>query len=427
VSRRPVGSSPNSSTIAALASSTTGSAPRRGRSARSAVGDCAKTASRRDSARRIPVTSVAIPPTPHGLTVAVAQRELRHQEDLLLGAVVDRLLARHRSVGLERLAVPRDEPGRHVGRVDVAVVPARGCRVRDRGRSSPRPVGDLVAPLGRGFVVALGEDRLVGRLQELREQPTGLGEPPRPSALDLRTVTGPTDHVVVVGAGLGGLSAALRLAGAGREVTVLEREAVPGRACRPDRGRRLPLRHRPDRADDARPHRRRLRLRRRGARGLARPRAGRPAVPRLLPRRLELDVQADVDAMADEIERVIGPDEAAGYRATSTSSPSSTATRCRLHRPQHRLPVRPADAEPGPARRHRRVPPARPKVEQYLKDPRTQRVFSFQAMYAGLSPTTRSPSTRSSPTWTRWPASTSPRAACTPSRARWPGPPRSTA
>jgi phytoene desaturase len=44
----------------------------------------------------------------------------------------------------------------------------------------------------------------------------------------MRRVTGPTDHVVVVGAGLGGLSAALRLAGAGRRVTVLEREAVPG-------------------------------------------------------------------------------------------------------------------------------------------------------------------------------------------------------
>src|SRR3954447_2958907 len=44
----------------------------------------------------------------------------------------------------------------------------------------------------------------------------------------MRTVTGPTDHVVVVGAGLGGLSAALRLVGAGRQVTVLERELVPG-------------------------------------------------------------------------------------------------------------------------------------------------------------------------------------------------------
>ncbi len=44
----------------------------------------------------------------------------------------------------------------------------------------------------------------------------------------MRTVSGPTDEVVVVGAGLGGLTAALRLAGAGRRVTVLEREATPG-------------------------------------------------------------------------------------------------------------------------------------------------------------------------------------------------------
>jgi len=43
-----------------------------------------------------------------------------------------------------------------------------------------------------------------------------------------KRVKGPTDHVVVVGAGLGGLSAALRLAGTGRKVTVVEREAVPG-------------------------------------------------------------------------------------------------------------------------------------------------------------------------------------------------------
>ncbi|MCX6424527.1 MAG: FAD-dependent oxidoreductase, partial [Actinobacteria bacterium] len=43
-----------------------------------------------------------------------------------------------------------------------------------------------------------------------------------------RTVTGGTDHVVIVGAGLAGLSAAMRLAGAGRKVTVLERELTPG-------------------------------------------------------------------------------------------------------------------------------------------------------------------------------------------------------
>src|SRR5688572_24119755 len=44
----------------------------------------------------------------------------------------------------------------------------------------------------------------------------------------MRQVSGPTGRVVVVGAGLGGLSCALRLAGAGREVTVVEREAHPG-------------------------------------------------------------------------------------------------------------------------------------------------------------------------------------------------------
>lgn len=44
----------------------------------------------------------------------------------------------------------------------------------------------------------------------------------------MRTVAGRTDRVVVVGAGLAGLAAALHLAGRGRAVTVVEREAHPG-------------------------------------------------------------------------------------------------------------------------------------------------------------------------------------------------------
>jgi phytoene desaturase len=44
----------------------------------------------------------------------------------------------------------------------------------------------------------------------------------------MRTVPGPTDHVVVVGAGLAGLSAALHLLGSGRRVTVLESQPHPG-------------------------------------------------------------------------------------------------------------------------------------------------------------------------------------------------------
>ncbi len=44
----------------------------------------------------------------------------------------------------------------------------------------------------------------------------------------MRTVRGPSDRVVVVGAGFAGLAAALHLAGRGREVTVVEREDWPG-------------------------------------------------------------------------------------------------------------------------------------------------------------------------------------------------------
>src|SRR5687768_17397404 len=44
----------------------------------------------------------------------------------------------------------------------------------------------------------------------------------------MRTVPGATERVVVVGAGLGGLACALWLAGAGREVTVVERDPEPG-------------------------------------------------------------------------------------------------------------------------------------------------------------------------------------------------------
>lgn len=53
----------------------------------------------------------------------------------------------------------------------------------------------------------------------------------------MRTIQGRTDHVVVIGAGLAGLSTALHLAGRGRSVTVVEREPWPGgRAGRLDVG-----------------------------------------------------------------------------------------------------------------------------------------------------------------------------------------------
>ena len=50
-----------------------------------------------------------------------------------------------------------------------------------------------------------------------------------------RTVQSPTDHVVVVGAGLAGLATALHLLGAGRRVTVVERDPTPGGRAGPPR------------------------------------------------------------------------------------------------------------------------------------------------------------------------------------------------
>src|SRR5512141_1157605 len=130
----------------------------------------------------------------------------------------------------------------------------------------------------------------------------------------VRTVSGPTDDVVIVGAGLAGLSCALRLAGTGRRVTLLEREAVPG-------GRAGLVEDSGFRFDT-------------GPTVLTMPDLIRDAfdavgedmddwldlVPveplyrAFYPDGSQLDVHSDVDAMAEEIERVISPAEAAGYR-----------------------------------------------------------------------------------------------------------------
>ena len=130
----------------------------------------------------------------------------------------------------------------------------------------------------------------------------------------MRQVVGPTDSVVVVGAGLGGLSAALRLAGGGRRVTVLEREDVPG-------GRAGLLRDRGYSFDT-------------GPTVLTMPEliadaldcVGEelsdwltldPVSPLYRARFADgssMDVHADLEAMCAELEAVVGPGEAAGYR-----------------------------------------------------------------------------------------------------------------
>ncbi len=202
-----------------------------------------------------------------------------------------------------------------------------------------------------------------------------------------RQVKGPTDHVVIVGAGLAGLSAALRLAGAGRKVTVLEREAVPG-------GRNGVL-HKEGYAFDT------------GPTVLTMPDLIADALAcvgeelkdwlELLPLQplyrafyhdgSQLDVFPETDRMQAEIAAVIGADEAAGYGKyvefvtklykyemndfidRNIDSPLNLLT--------------PNLARLVALGGFKRLAP---KVNQFLKDPRTQKVYSFQAMYAGVSP-----------------------------------------
>lgn len=203
----------------------------------------------------------------------------------------------------------------------------------------------------------------------------------------LRTVSGPTDRVVVVGAGLAGLSAALRLTGVGREVIVVERGDGPGgRAGRRevdgyafDTGPTVLTM--PDLVADA--------LDCVGERledwlELA------PLVPAYRARYADgsaLDVHTDPEAMAAEIERLCGPTEAAGYLRM-------VRWLHRLYRYQMRDFIdRNVDSPFGlltpnlarlvAAGGFGRLAPA---VARHLDDERTRRVFTFQAMYAGRSP-----------------------------------------
>ncbi len=207
----------------------------------------------------------------------------------------------------------------------------------------------------------------------------------------MRTVSGPTDHVVVVGAGLAGLSAAIRLAAAGRRVTVLEREAVPGGRAGLIETPTATGRYRfdpgptvltmPDLiADcfDAAGERMEDWLDLRPVRPLYRAHFADGS---------QLDVLPEPDAMAAEIARVCGPAEADGYRRYVRFV-------SRLYRYELRDFIdRNYDSPLGLLRPNlarliaigglRRLDAA---VGTYLRDPRTQRLFSFQAMYAGLSP-----------------------------------------
>ena len=203
----------------------------------------------------------------------------------------------------------------------------------------------------------------------------------------MRTVPGPTDSIVVVGAGLGGLSAALHLAGAGRNVTVVEREAVPGGRCGLIRDHgylfdtgptvltmpelvAAPLRAVGEDLEDW------LTLHRLD-----------PAYRARFADGSSIDVRADVEEMADEIARTCGPRDADGYRRFVGYLRRLYAVEM-PHFIDRNLDSPLQLAGPPLARlllmgAFRRLGP---KVGSFVRDERLRRLFSFQAMYAGLAP-----------------------------------------
>ena len=203
----------------------------------------------------------------------------------------------------------------------------------------------------------------------------------------MRTVTGPTDRVIVVGAGLGGLACALHLAAAGREVTVVERAPAPGGRA----GRLAVDGYEFDTGPTV------LTMPELIASPLAA--VGEnlgdwlelepldPAYRAFYPDGSTLDVRTDTVRMAAEISRVCGPREADGYLRFV-----DFARRLwHLERSDFidRNFDRPADLVNLNLLRligmggFRRLPS---KINQFFRDPRTRRIFSFQAMYAGLAP-----------------------------------------
>ncbi|WP_410648946.1 phytoene desaturase family protein [Amycolatopsis sp. cmx-4-54] len=203
----------------------------------------------------------------------------------------------------------------------------------------------------------------------------------------MKTVPGRTDRIVVVGAGLSGLAAALHLAGRGREVTVLERELAPGgRAGRVERKGYLldtgpTVLTMPSILQDTF-----------GAVG-AELREELP-LTRLDPAYVAhfadgntLPVHTDAAAMTDAVRQFAGPGEASGYvrlREWLTRLYRAEFTRfidSNIDSPLGMLT--PDLARLVALGGFRRLDP---KIGSFLSDERLKRVFTFQALYAGESP-----------------------------------------
>lgn len=203
----------------------------------------------------------------------------------------------------------------------------------------------------------------------------------------MRTIDGRTDHVVVVGAGLAGLSAALHLAGRGRAVTVVEREPWPGgRAGRLDiDGYRIDtgptVLTMPDIIDET-------------FAAVGETTSDRlelspvdPAYRAVFADGSALDVHSDADRMADAIADFAGSGQAAGYRRLRTWLTGLYRTEfdgfigANFDSPLSLLTPRLAQLTAiGGFRRWDRM------VKRHISDERLQRIFTFQSLYAGVAP-----------------------------------------
>ena len=202
-----------------------------------------------------------------------------------------------------------------------------------------------------------------------------------------RHVTGRTDRVLIVGAGLGGLACALHLAAAGREVTVVEREAGPG-----GRVGRLSLDGyefdtgpavltMPELLEEALAV-----VDERLEDWLDLTRVD-PAYRAHFPDGSTLDVISETTRMAEEVARVCGAREADGYLRFAEHV--RHLWRLQRHDFVERNVDSPRDLLTANLLRlvaaggFRRL---QGKVNHFFADPRTRRMFAFQALYAGLSP-----------------------------------------
>ncbi|MGW6441640.1 phytoene desaturase family protein [Lentzea sp. NPDC055074] len=202
-----------------------------------------------------------------------------------------------------------------------------------------------------------------------------------------RTVRGRTDRVVVVGAGLSGLSAALHLRGAGHEVTVLERQPHPGGLA----GRLDVAGHRidtgptvltmPELLDEAfaavgerrEDHLELLPLH--------------PAYRASFADGTALDVHTDGERMEQAVREFAGGEEARGYRDLRTwLGKLYEVERDRFIGASFDSPLDLVGPDLVALTRLGGFGSLDRAVGRFLRDERLRRVFTFQALYAGVAP-----------------------------------------